>query len=163
MGLVKFRGAIVYEGPLAEFKTYSNWNDSMAEYYPYASVTYVNQGGEIRWTTIRVDAFLEPSQEREFEVIPDADQVADLARVIKARQDKEEAETVRLHKQVHVVRGRKVPIGTEGDVFWMGDSGYGMSVGIRLICGKKVFTALRNVETVQLDKVFESVVLGSKT
>ncbi len=162
MGIIKFRGLVVYEGPLAEFDTHPNWNDSMAEYYPYASIRYVVGGEDIKWTTIRVDAFTQPEQNKEFEVVLDADQVADMNRIIKAKKDKEEAATIRMHKMVRVVRGRKVPIGTEGEVFWMGDSGYGMSVGLRLIDGKKVFTAMKNVETVQLDKVFEDIVLGRK-
>jgi len=31
---------------------------------------------------------------------------------------------------VRVTKGRKVPKGTEGTVFWLGDNGYGTSVGI---------------------------------
>lgn len=161
MGIVKFRGLTVYEGPLAEFRVHNNWCNSMAEYYPYASISYV-VGEEFKWSTIKVDAFVQPEQHNEFEVVIDADQLSDMNRIIKARKDKEEAATIRLHKLVRVVRGRKVPIGTEGEVFWMGDSGYGMSVGLRLIDGKKVFTSIKNVETVLLDKVFESVVLGVK-
>lgn len=162
MGLIKFKGVVVYEGPLAEFKTHANWNNSMGEYYPYASITYVVDNDEVKWTIIKVDAFIQPEQKELFSIQLDTNQVDDLARIIKARKDKEEAKIIRLHKVVKVVQGRKVPIGTEGEVFWMGDSGYGMSVGLRLIDGKKVFTAMKNVEVVQLDKAFETEVLGHK-
>lgn len=46
---------------------------------------------------------------------------------------------------VDVVKGRKVPVGTRAEVFWIGDSGYGPRVGL-LIEGEKVYTALTNVQ-----------------
>jgi hypothetical protein len=48
---------------------------------------------------------------------------------------------------VEVVRGRKVQKGTVGQVFWMGDNGFGISVGLELEDGSKVFTAAKNVES----------------
>lgn len=48
-------------------------------------------------------------------------------------------------KVVRVVKGRKVPKGTEGRVFWYGTTQYGRSVGIELNDGTKVFTAEYNV------------------
>jgi hypothetical protein len=55
-----------------------------------------------------------------------------------------------------VVRGRKVPIGTTGKVFWWGDKGWGMSVGMNTSDRKDargknldvVFVALKNLEYV---------------
>ena len=61
-------------------------------------------------------------------------------------QAEKEAKTVAKYKEVKVVRGRKVPLGTLGRVFWMGNSGFGMSVGLELANGSRVFTALKNVE-----------------
>jgi hypothetical protein len=47
---------------------------------------------------------------------------------------------------VTVVRGRKVPIGTTGEIRWIGEDSYGnMKVGIR-VNGEMLFTALKNVE-----------------
>lgn len=161
MGLIKFKGLVVYEGPLAEFNTHPNWCNSMAEYYPYATISYV-VGEDIKSKSIVADEFTQPEQKNLFEVVLDKDQLDDLNRILKTNKDKEEAERISMHKLVRVVRGRKVPKGTEGEVFWMGDSGYDMSVGLRLIDGKKVFTAMKNVEAVQLDKVFEDIVLGKK-
>jgi hypothetical protein len=55
-----------------------------------------------------------------------------------------------------VVRGRKVPHGTTGKVFWFGDKGWGMSVGLSITDRKDthgrnldvVFVALKNLEYV---------------
>lgn len=48
---------------------------------------------------------------------------------------------------VKVVKGRKVPVGTEGEVFWLGDKGWGYSVGFKTVEGDKHFTAVTNVES----------------
>lgn len=162
MGVVKFKGEVVYEGPLAAFNISDGWNNSMAEYYPTASIHYV-ANEELRHQPLLVPNFTEPFNQRIcFDIELDQSQVHDLNRIVQARKDAEEAKIVRLHKVVKVVRGRKVKIGTEGEVFWMGNSGFGPSVGLRLMDGSKVFTALKNVETVTLDKAFESEVLGLK-
>ncbi len=61
-----------------------------------------------------------------------------------------EAATVRVGKTVQVVRGRKLPIGTVADVFWMGPDKYkkyGKRVGLRLLDGTKVFIDAANVVT----------------
>lgn len=61
------------------------------------------------------------------------------------------------HKRVRVVKGRKVPVGTEGVVFWMGStchSKYGdpwgiytsYRCGIRTDDGAVHFTAIDNIE-----------------
>jgi hypothetical protein len=55
-------------------------------------------------------------------------------------------ETVQKCDDVVVFKGRKVPVGTEGRVFWMGNNGWGMSVGIETLDGDRVFTALSNVQ-----------------
>ncbi len=49
---------------------------------------------------------------------------------------------------VDVVKGRKVPIGTHAEVFWIGDNGYGESVGLK-VTGESVFTSATNVELVR--------------
>ena len=61
------------------------------------------------------------------------------------------------HKQVKVVKGRKVPIGTTGECFWMGAkcySKYGdpwgiytqVRIGIKDEAGNVFWTSLENVE-----------------
>lgn len=50
-------------------------------------------------------------------------------------------------QRVIVARGRKVPRGTRGVVFWIGDNGYGESVGIEVEgTGERVFTASKNCD-----------------
>jgi hypothetical protein len=69
----------------------------------------------------------------------------------KAKAEREAAEelvTVRRGKVVKVVRGRKIPKGTLGACFWVGESKYGWRVGIELADGSREFTALCNVEVV---------------
>lgn len=44
-----------------------------------------------------------------------------------------------------VIKGRKVPVGTEGTITWEGDSAYGWRVGIRDAAGTVHYTAISNV------------------
>lgn len=46
---------------------------------------------------------------------------------------------------VRVVRGRKVPLGTTGVVFWLGDSEWGRRCGFKSVRGETHWTALQNV------------------
>lgn len=63
--------------------------------------------------------------------------------------DVEDAELkVRKFGRARVVRGRKVPIGFEGVVIWIGDGKYGMRVGIKNDAGEVAFMALGNVVAV---------------
>jgi len=73
----------------------------------------------------------------------------------KKKQEKEELEyrtDIQTGKQVKVVSGRKIPIGTIGEVFWMGAARYGTqvvtNVGIQLLSGERVFTSKINLEVV---------------
>lgn len=67
-----------------------------------------------------------------------------------------ELERVRRGSTVTVVRGRKVPLGITGKVFWIGENQYGMKVGMNLSDRKDergrnvdvVWTALSNVEVI---------------
>lgn len=49
---------------------------------------------------------------------------------------------------VEVFKGRKVPKGTTGKVFWLGDKGYGLTVGLRTETGDAHFTAVGNCRVV---------------
>lgn len=68
----------------------------------------------------------------------------------KAERAREDAARVAKGKRVRVVKGRKVPVGTEGVVFWIGDSRWGLRVGLRpnRFGGEAVFTSIDNVEVV---------------
>lgn len=54
-------------------------------------------------------------------------------------------------KRIRVTRGRKVPIGTEGVVFWHGASAYGDRVGFNDDQGETFWTAATNVEVLAWD------------
>jgi len=47
---------------------------------------------------------------------------------------------------VIVSRGRKVAKGTTGQVFWIGDKGYGPTLGLRTADGATHFTAVKNCD-----------------
>lgn len=67
----------------------------------------------------------------------------------KARAEAEAREP-RRGRWVKIVRGRKVPVGVEGECFWIGATKWGERVGIRVGEGKDevVWTAASNVEAV---------------
>ena len=52
---------------------------------------------------------------------------------------------VRVGTKVRVIRGRKIPIGTEAVARWVGKTQYGHRIGFDLD-GQRVYTDLRNVE-----------------
>ena len=69
----------------------------------------------------------------------------------KARAAREETErkAPRKGRRLRVVRGRKIPIGTEGTCFWMGESRYGTRVGLRVEgSAEPVWVDAKNVEAV---------------
>ncbi|MGH2360257.1 MAG: hypothetical protein ACRDGM_06915 [bacterium] len=70
---------------------------------------------------------------------------AHLSRDLAALRD---AEALGRGKSVLVVRGRKVPKGTTGRIFWYGDAQWGKRVGIETANGDRLFTAATNVEVV---------------
>lgn len=64
------------------------------------------------------------------------------------------------HKRVVVVKGRKVPVGTEGEVFWMGSRDYSkygdpwgiytyVRVGIRTDSGDVHWTDVNNIKVIE--------------
>ena len=65
-----------------------------------------------------------------------------------AAAEAKEAATPRKYKTIRVVRGRKVPIGTVGVVFWVGSNRFGEAVGFKDERGTAMFTSIKNVEVV---------------
>jgi len=59
----------------------------------------------------------------------------------------EDAKRPRRGMRVRVVRGRKIPVGVEGECFWVGNSGFGVRVGLK-IQGETFWTDAKNVEAV---------------
>lgn len=158
MGTVKYKGEIIYTGPLAEVQLDRNWCDSMAEYYPKLYIRWV-EVGEIKSTWIWVPTSAADDWTSKSEIITDVDAEHEL-RSIRDRKAKLLAHNKLEHgKLVRVVRGRKLPRGTEGEIFWMGSTAYGPSIGLRLIDGSKVFTSPNNVEVLSIDEIFERELL----
>lgn len=73
---------------------------------------------------------------------------AEAARLDAIARVMAEAGRVGRGKTVIVVKGRKLPKGFTGRVFWLGDTKYGRRVGIETADGKREFTAIGNVEVV---------------
>jgi hypothetical protein len=63
----------------------------------------------------------------------------------------QEAGEIRKGVIVEVVKGRKIPIGTCGEVFWSGEGAYGDRVGM-MVDGEKIYTAATNVKAVAIKK-----------
>lgn len=80
---------------------------------------------------------------------------ADRARAAKAQEEAEERYMQRTKKgmPVRVVKGRKVPVGTEGWVFWSGVDQYsrtgGYRIGLKDSSGETHWTSADNVEVIE--------------
>ena len=72
---------------------------------------------------------------------------ADTHRAIALNNYLKESSIITHGKTVEVFKGRKVPKGTTGKVFWIGNNGWGESVGLDTDDGR-VFTAIGNVRLV---------------
>lgn len=159
MGHIKYGGNIIYSGPLAHVSVNDGWNNSMAEYYPSVSYVYT-ENGDIKTRKVEVvGGFAYPVHFDE--VVVDSVQVMEVERIRKVRAAAIQSTKIEMHKNVRVVLGRKVPIGTEGEVMWMGDKGWGPSVGIRKVDGSVVFTASKNVEVITMDTLFDDLLTDS--
>lgn len=82
-------------------------------------------------------------------------QAAEYLRLERKEREEQENKTPRVGKTVKVVRGRKIPKGTVARVFWYGNSGFGLSVGLEIVesiaginVTTKKFTSANNVEVV---------------
>jgi hypothetical protein len=159
MGQIKYKGEVIYSGPLAEIKYDANWCNSMAEYYPRLWVSWV-EFGELKHKEVDVPQDSYNNWYTLSEVTVDRDMADALNNEREIKRKKEQEKKLDYHKPVKVVRGRKVPIGTEGEIFWMGQTKFGTSVGIRLIDDTRVFTSAKNVEVITADEMFERELLG---
>jgi hypothetical protein len=108
--------------------------------------------------TAEVDA---PAEQVEaYKAKLEADRI-EAARKQREYEAAQEAMTPRNGKTVRVVRGRNVPVGTEGKLFWMGETKWGRKVGIALDDSKDgrgrfanvAWTYLHNIEVVIPQKV----------
>jgi hypothetical protein len=77
------------------------------------------------------------------------------ARMTQEAEERAQAEALEPVKgaRVRVVKGRKVPKGTEGVVFWLGMDTYGMRLGLKDAEGQTHWTAASNVIRIVEDKL----------
>ena len=79
---------------------------------------------------------------------------ADRARVIREAEQAVKNTYALRGQQATVVKGRKVPVGTTGEVFWVGESNYGgFRVGLKDAEGQTHWTAASNVQTAEEARV----------
>ncbi len=74
----------------------------------------------------------------------------EIRKIWETEEKRAELEVLRVHRgmDVVVVRGRKVPKGTQGQVIWVGNKGWGPRVGVRDDKGSVHWTAESNVRVI---------------
>lgn len=156
--VIRMGDVILWNKPFADYDFYAGWDNSYQTDFPYICVLFY-ENEELKSERISLTNTIEGGNayyiNKAIVSIPDKVQETKYKNYLAALEEqRHEAEILRdkmrveKYKTVKVVRGRKVPKGTIGRVFWMGDSGYGESVGLELADGKKVFTAKTNVEVI---------------
>lgn len=124
----------------------AHW-DSGRDDSPYAIVWNAEKGDTHNvWGYARIDIAGEAKVAYEAKRAADAAKAAAERAAYEAAQERRRQLAPAKGKVVVVARGRKVPKGTEGVVFWIGNNGYGESVGLLLADGSKVFTASKNCD-----------------
>jgi hypothetical protein len=143
-------GITSHEGLVLGY-SHETWNDSMQIASKFALVWDVLKGAP---NSVYVsDDYQNTNGSYEVDATPEvqaaygaySNHVAEMQRLADVER---EFNRVDKGKFVTVARGRKVPKGTRGQVFWIGNNGFGTSVGIITATGEKHFTALTNVDTV---------------
>lgn len=148
---------ITWEGKVLATGEHNYWDDS--DFYAIVwddqqqaprEVGYATTRGWTYYNSATVDATPEINAAwKAWQATQRAARAAEQARI--------DAATPAKGKRVRVVKGRKVPHGTVGDVFWYGPDKYArpgqmasppMRVGIRADTGQKYFTAATNVEVI---------------
>lgn len=122
------------------------YNSSM-DLDEYSAYYWDSKSNSFKWeytdTPARVDA-TDDVIERYAEMI----RVSTLKNLID--EDKLRSKAVTANKRVRVIRGKKLPLGTEADCVWEGHTQYGYSA-ILIIDGKKIYTSTFNLEVVNPD------------
>ena len=148
MGQVKFKDKVVFEGLIAHIVKNYNWCDSMATYYPYIRVISMLDG-QMRGQSINIDGLNDPYDFRFIEVVVDEANKLEYDSFLAREWALSKAEEIHMQDPVKVVKGRKLPVGLEGEIMWIGDTRWGKRVGLRLKDGSVEFTDIRNVKTIE--------------
>ena len=122
--------------------------------------------------TTDTDTINDPDYE-EFVAFKRAKEEAKAKAEIEAKARIEAAERARVEYEAkkprkgyvcRVVRGKKVPLGTEGTCVWLGETKYGLRVGLKVEGqAETVWTAAGNVEAVRPDEAFTAAVDAAKS
>ena len=127
------------------------WTGTTVEFIPVANSEF----GASATFTVDADDTIKAHVFNYFVAQATARMQAERARVVA--QCIAAAKEPAIGREVEVVKGRKLAHGLTGIVFWMGDKGWGMSVGIEInkpgpFHGKRVFTSAKNVSVVNPDE-----------
>jgi len=129
----------------------SYYDDGQTDYYAYVwnekSLSVESAGPCSYGTAVDGPAWVAAFYALAKAIEKSAREAANRAARLK-REEEDEACRVSYGKEVKVVRGRKVPKGTVGRVFWVGESKFGRRVGLELASGAREFTAVCNVEVI---------------
>lgn len=152
-GVVKYDGAVLRVETTCERVMSDVWED-----LTYAIVWDAAAGCTARM--FMRGGYSESESEAVVDATPEVIAAYDAYMVEKARQasiirtaileDEAEARVreVRRGCRAVVAKGRKVAKGTEGRVFWLGESAYGWRAGLETDSGETVWTALSNLTRV---------------
>jgi hypothetical protein len=150
MSVLMNDGTTAYAGRVVALREMNGYDDSDF------LVTVMEDDGTFREFVYGTTRFAFPGR-------ADIDATPDVAAAWQAKLAQERADRERLQelvdaamivkgKPVRVARGRKVPIGTEGTIGWVGWQTYGyrktLRIGIRTADGEMIFTAASNVNVV---------------
>jgi hypothetical protein len=116
-------------------------------------IGYADMGGAFGEATVDATPEVLAAVAAAAEVAAAAAEKAARARTVARMVD--EAETVKVGREVTVVKGRKLKVGTAGRVFWLGDGRFGMRAGLELATGERVFTALTNLAVTNPDEFMD--------
>jgi len=150
---------VMYEGATLSIREHNGYNDSdfyatvwddekgviSIEYATTRAYTYDN------WA--KVDA---TDEVREKARRWQHDRVYELELEEQRERNVEESHQPMKGRMVRVVKGRKVPIGTTGEVFWFGEGTWGPRVGFHDADGETFWTAASNVEVIDPDQYLAS-------
>ncbi len=161
-------GTVSYAG--AVLKTFSRTERVMSDVYDDVSYADVWDGNDVKTLSTGVMGY--NTYAVTVDATPDVVDAANafvLAKTVaKAKRDlddriakaKDKAAEVGRGKSVKVVKGRKVPLGTEGNVFWTGPnkfSRYGeLRIGFKDAAGATHWTAAGNVEVTNAADFFNA-------
>lgn len=146
--MIKCNGIVLTLKSPARVRFENNWNNDMATYYPYVVATYMHgdKPEHERYDIGEVDPY-SAKQTLEYDI--DNSQAYDLEKYEERVEQGIEQKIARVGKTVKVFKGRTLPVGTVGTIFWVGKGFKGEErLGIDTQFGRE-FISRSNVEIVE--------------